>query len=102
MAVQTANPVIDPNDPLIAKAIGSIAGSALALLIVPSRTFRGFLKRLAASLIGGFIFGSSLQAWTTFFQPNRDGTIAACCTSAFACWFCAGTAIRLIRSYKAD
>lgn len=84
---------------LILKCIGAAAGAALALVFVPPRTYRGFIRRLVASLMAGVIFASYVRGWAGF-SMDWEGTIASACLTAFVAWWMMSAILTLIRAGK--
>ena len=90
---------IEVGSALIAKIIGSAAGAILALVFVPPKTMRGFLRRGAAALISGPIFAPYVQSWAGF-TADIDGMISAACLAAFASWWLMGALKRAVDLWK--
>jgi len=80
---------------LILKFLGAMAGAALALIFVPPRTRTGFIRRGAAALICGPIFGPFVQSWIGF-SDTWEGVAAGSCLTAYASWWIMGAAKRWI------
>lgn len=85
----------------IIKLLGAAAGAALALVFVPPRTHWGFVRRLLASLIGGFVFAPPMREFAGL-QNDWEGTMGGACLAAFASWWAMGAIIRAIRMWKTD
>lgn len=85
----------------IIKLLGAAAGAALALVFAPPRTWGGFLRRLSAALIFGFIFAPQVRSWAGF--PNDwEGTLGASCLAAFVSWSAMATIIRAVQAWQAS
>lgn len=84
---------------LTPRIVGSIAGAALALVFVPPRTLRGFVRRGFSSTLSGVVFAGYVQGWLEF-TPDTDGTIGAACLTAFASWSAMGTLKRLAETWQ--
>jgi len=84
---------------LIPRAIGAISGAALALVFVPPRTFRGFVRRGSASMLTGLIFAGYIQIWLDFSKDN-DGAIGASCLTAFISWSAMGALKRITETWQ--
>lgn len=70
---------------LIYRLVGAIAGAALAHIIMPPRTRRGFVERSASAIIFGFMFAGTIH-YKLDFADNADGLICASGLSAFLSW----------------
>lgn len=84
---------------LLIKLVGAFFGAALALVFVPPRTYRGFIRRAVASLIGGVIFAAPVSDLARF-SDDLEGLLAAACLAAFASWWAMGTLIRILRAWN--
>lgn len=84
---------------LMLKFIGAAAGAALALVFVPPKTYRGFVRRLTASLIGGVMFAAYVREWGNF-GDNWEGRIAAACAAGFMSWWAMGAVIRVLKAWQ--
>lgn len=83
---------------LLAKVIGSLAGALMALAILPPKTAREFMMRLAVSGAGGFIGAPVLIA---YFEWPGDGdfVLASSAIAAFVTWWLGGAIIRAARNW---
>lgn len=73
----------------LAKSIGVLAGTALALVFYPPKTRRDFLQRAFIAIVFGAIFGP-VVIWK-FEVPNTTETIiASFAGAAFASWWILG------------
>lgn len=88
-------------DGLIAKALGVLSGSFLALTLDPPRSRMGFARRVSSSIVFGWIFGGQVLTFMEW-QPTYDNTIAAFCTSAFLSWAAMGRVKKLVESYRKE
>lgn len=84
---------------LMFKFLGAAAGAALALVFVPPRTRRGFVRRLTAALICGTVFASYVRDWAGF-AMDGEGLISAACLTGFASWWLMGAAKRVISAWQ--
>lgn len=86
---------------LVLKLIGATAGAVLALVFVPPRTRRGFVRRLSAALIFGVVFAAPVRMWAGF-SDDAEGMIAAACLTGFVSWWIMGSAVRLARAWQGN
>lgn len=84
---------------LLLTFVGAACGAALALAFVQPKTFRGFVRRVGASLIGGVVFGSYIRDWAGF-SDDWEGQIAGACLAGFASWWVGAFIIRSIREWE--
>lgn len=86
---------------IVAKLLGILSGTMLALVFDPPRSRTGFVRRTVVSLIGGFIFGHI--ALNFFEWPETiENMIAAWCISSASSWYVFGKARKLIDSYTKE
>lgn len=76
-----------------AKIIGAVAGTILALVFIPPRTWRGFFQRTAAAMVFGIVFEPVARSWGGF-DPSGEGIAAGSAAAAFASWWIMGAAKR--------
>lgn len=84
---------------LIAKAGGSFAGAALALIFLPPKSIAEFWTRASFSIISGVIFADTVRdklAW----PETIDRLIAAGAGTSALSWFCMGMIVRVIGAWK--
>lgn len=81
------------------RILGSIAGSVLALSLMPPRSIAGFVRRAVTSLIFGFIFAAPLREWLEWL-PTSENTLASACAASFVSWWVMGSIIRIIRNWN--
>lgn len=90
---------------LILKLVGSVIGAALALIFVPPRGWRDFRRRaMFAILAGACLTPLSMSVLKGFFHVADDPEtlVAVACITAFASWWAAGTARRIMKSWDAS
>jgi hypothetical protein len=80
---------------LIVKLLGALGGAVLAVVFVPPRTIKGFVRRITAALIAGPMFGPYAQAWAGF-SDTWEGMAGAACLVAFASWWLMGAIKRAL------
>lgn len=83
---------------LILKLLGSVAGTALALIFAPPRNWRDFRRRGAFSLISGVVFTPFVKHFIEL-SADAETTVAVACMTAFASWWCAGALLKLVRAW---
>ena len=84
---------------ILLKSIGAFAGAVLALLFVPPKTIKGFIRRGVAALISGPIFGPYVQSYAGF-ADDWQGILAAACLAGFASWWIMGNIVKLAQSWQ--
>ncbi len=89
----------------IEKLIGIIAGTFLSLVFVPPRTIKGFVRRTAAAIVFGWIFGhiflALLLRWTGFERTPED-IVAAWAIAAFSSWIAMGAYTKHVAKRSKD
>jgi len=84
----------------IAKAVGVVSGTFLSLVFVPPRTRRGFVRRTAAALMVGFIFGHSvLQVMIVYagWLGGLEDITASRALAAFISWYAMGLISKFLK-----
>lgn len=84
----------------VIKLLGAGCGAALALVFSPPRTMSGFIRRLSAAMIFGFIFSPYILEWAGF-EHNWEGLIAAATLAGFISWAAMGTITRVVGAWQA-
>jgi hypothetical protein len=80
---------------VILRAIGALAGAALALLVKPSQTRTEFFMRLSGSIIAGIVFAPTLREWLKW-DRTEDHIIASAALVSFGAWWALAGIIRAI------
>ena len=88
-------------DGLIPKLLGVFSGAFLALVFDPPRTRSGFARRLAASIVFGYIFGPMVLDFMDW-QVQYDNVVAAFCTASFVSWSAMGLIRKAVDNYKKE
>lgn len=83
----------------IAKAVGAVLGSILALAFLPPNNMRDFVTRSVFSLISGFVFSDPVRVWLKW-DADISMNMAAASLTALASWWVWGAVVRLIGAYK--
>lgn len=83
----------------VAKAVGAVLGSVLALAFLPPKTIKDFLYRSLFSLIFGFVFSEPTRVWLKW-EPTVSMAVASSTLAALASWWLWGAAVRIIGAYK--
>lgn len=68
-----------------ARILGVLAGAFLSLVFSPPRSRAGALRRTAAAIVGGFVFGPIALVYLEW-EPTSENIIASSCLSAFMAW----------------
>ena len=83
----------------IAKAVGAVLGSILALAFLPPKNTRDFITRSVFSTIFGFVFSEPTRNWLKW-EATMSMNVAAATLAALGSWWVWGAAVRVIGAYK--
>lgn len=75
--------------PMIAKLLGILGGTLLALVFIPPRTVSGFVRRTIAAIVFGFFFGHIVLAYLEW-APTDENITAAWAIASFSSWYLMG------------
>ena len=85
----------------IAKIVGILAGSFLSLVFDQPRSRAGAIRRAAASIVFGWVFGH-ITLSTLGWEENYNNIVAAFCLCSMFSWSTIGVLKRLVESYKRE
>lgn len=90
----------------IEKMIGIAAGAFLSLIFIPPKSVNGFVRRISAAIVFGWIFGhlflALLLRWTESSDRSTEDVIAAWAISSFSSWIAMGAYSRHLRNKAPD
>lgn len=87
----------------IAKTIGTLLGTLLALVFVPPRTKRGFFRRAVTAMIVGPVSSPFIAPWLasyTSIEPGWDLHVGSASVGAFCSWWALGLVKRGIDKFS--
>lgn len=84
-----------------AKLIGILSGTFLSLVFDQPRSRAGAIRRAAASVVFGWVFGSIVLS-SLEWEPKYDNIVAAFCLCSMFSWSTIGVLKRLVEAYKKD
>lgn len=82
------------------RAIGSIAGAALALIFQPPINVRDFVIRSAFSSISGLMFGEGVRVQYLKWPDTPDMMMGSAAIVALGSWWIWGAAVRVIGKFE--
>lgn len=83
---------------MILKAIGSLSGAAMALLVKPAKTPAEFFTRLGCSVMAGILFSTPVReriGWA----PTEEYILASATIAAFCAWWIMAAVVRIIEKW---
>lgn len=83
---------------VLLKAIGSLAGAAMALLIKPPKTAAEFFTRLGLSIISGVMFATPLREWVKW-PATEEYVLASATLVGFSAWWALAAMVRFIEKW---
>lgn len=86
---------------IVAKALGSVAGTILALVFIVPKTVSGFIRRVVAGLICGYVFGPSVHAYLVW-PAATEHVIASTALASFLGWWGMGAVMQVARKILGD
>ena len=86
---------------IAAKALGSVAGTILALVFIVPKTVTGFIRRAVASLICGFVFGPSVHSYLAW-PVVTEHVLAATALASFLGWWGMGAVVQVAKKILGD
>lgn len=87
----------------IAKIIGTLLGTLLALVFIPPRTKRGFFRRSVTAMIVGPVSSPFIAPWLashTSIEPGWDLHLGSAAAGAFCSWWMLGLLKRAIERFS--
>lgn len=84
---------------MILKGLGSVSGTALALLVKPPKSIAEFVTRLACSLLAGILFATPVReriGWA----GTEEYVIASATIAAFCAWWLMAAVVRIIEKWE--
>jgi hypothetical protein len=85
---------------ILLKVFGAFAGTIVNILFMPPKTKKEFIRRLVVSLIMGAVASDTLKEKLALSNTWQSDVFAVFLASALG-WWCMGTAIRIVRGWKA-
>jgi hypothetical protein len=79
---------------LIAKSVGSVLGSLMALAFMPPQSPLEALRRFAFAWLAGVIFAPQAAA-AAGYLPTTENLVSAAALVALASWWAVGAAVRI-------
>ncbi len=83
---------------LVAKTIGSVCGTVLALIFSPPKSRREFKRRASFSVIAGVIMSPAVRIFIDL-PLDTETLIATAAGTAFISWSAAGVFTRIVKAY---
>ena len=83
---------------MMLKAIGSVSGTALALLVKPPKTIAEFATRVGCSLLAGILFATPVRERIGWIA-TEEYIIASATISAFCAWWIMAAVVRIIEKW---
>lgn len=92
------------DDAGIAKAMGAVSGTVIALLFAPPRTLAGFFRRTVVALVCAWIFAEamneSLVHYFEFWKLDLYHLSVAAAVIAIFAWPAVGSGTRIVQGFK--
>lgn len=86
---------------LLAKGLGTVAGTIIALVFHPPKTLAGFVRRTSVSLISGPVF-APLVHHQLGMENTDENWLAAAALAAFVSWWAAGILTAVFKKWLMD
>lgn len=83
---------------MILKGLGSVSGTALALLVKPPKSIAEFTTRLAASMIFGVLFATPVRERIGW-PATEEYIIASATVAAFGAWWILAVGVKLVEKW---
>lgn len=87
--------------PIAAKLCGVAAGTFLALVFVPPRTRSGFVRRLLAAIVFGWVFGHVVLSYLSW-PDIWENQMAAWSIASFTSWWTMGVAKKVVEKIASN
>lgn len=87
----------------IAKTIGTLLGTLLALVFIPPKTKKGFYQRAVTALIVGWVSAPFISPWLvshTSIEPGWDLHVGSGAVGAFCSWWGLGLVKRAFEKFN--
>lgn len=85
--------------PVAAKVLGIIAGTFLAVVFIPPRSIYGFIRRITAALVFGWVFGHLVLKYLTW-APTEENMVAAWAVASFGSWWTMGAMKKIAEKFS--